>query len=154
MSVSIPTSNTFSTRNAIVPERSARPLSSADSVGRDTPSAADAPATVSPSGSIASVLMKAPGCGGFAMRMVDLPPTPDAPAIAGQPTHLPGAYRHGSVALHAARVKAEEHDPAGDSDRPAMRPGAGGQAGRSFAARGRGLHRRGGSRIVDGSRQP
>ncbi len=35
-----------------------------------------------------------------------------------------------------------------------MRPGAGGQAGRSFAARGRGLHRRGGSRIVDGSRQP
>ena len=72
VSMSIPTSNTFSTRNAIVPERSARPLSNADSAGRDTPSAAAAPATVSPSGSIASVLMKAPGCGDPALERIEI----------------------------------------------------------------------------------
>ena len=39
ISVSILTPNAFSIRKAIAPDRPVRPLSSADSAGRDTPSA-------------------------------------------------------------------------------------------------------------------
>src|SRR5437667_9909261 len=68
-SVSIFGPKAFSMRNAISPDRSAFPLSRLDRVGREMPSASAAAVTERPSGSIISVRMNSPGCGGFSIRV-------------------------------------------------------------------------------------
>ena len=64
MSVSILTANAFSIRSAMVLDKSERPLRNDDNVGRDTPSAVAAAPTLSPRGSITSVLTNVPGAAG------------------------------------------------------------------------------------------
>ncbi len=63
----------FSIRSAMSPERSALSLSRLDNAGRDTLSAAAAAVTDKPAGSIISVRIKLPGCGGFFMGMAAYP---------------------------------------------------------------------------------
>src|SRR6185437_4572656 len=79
MRVSILTPKAFSKRKAMSPERSAFPLSKLDRVGRETRNALAAAVTVSTAGSIISVLMKSPGCGGFFMGIGFLLPASDNP---------------------------------------------------------------------------
>lgn len=69
-----------------MPDSSALPFSKLDSAGRETLSAAAAAVTDKPAGSMISVRMKSPGCGGFFMGMSILPSPyslnsgcPDAP---------------------------------------------------------------------------
>src|SRR5207247_6826656 len=69
MSVSIFTPNAFSMRRAISPERSAFEFTKLDRAGRETLSAAAAAVTERPAGSMISVRIKSPGCGGFFIGM-------------------------------------------------------------------------------------
>src|ERR1035441_7468662 len=70
MSVSILIPKAFSMRRAISPERLALPFRRLDKAGRETCSAGAASVTDRPAGSMISVRMKSPGCGGFFMGMV------------------------------------------------------------------------------------
>jgi hypothetical protein len=69
MSVSILTPKAFSMRRAILPESAALPFKRLDKAGRETCKAAAAAVTESPAGSMISVRMKSPGCGGFFMAI-------------------------------------------------------------------------------------
>ncbi len=82
ISVSILTSNAFSIRSAIIPDRSDRPFRNVESAGRDTPSTFAAAATARPCGSITSVFTNAPGCGGFSMRIL-VPRSSGSPRVSG-----------------------------------------------------------------------
>src|ERR1700733_8630537 len=73
ISVSIFTPKAFSMRSAISPERSELPFNRLDRAGRETRSAAAAAVTESPAGSITSVRIKSPGCGGFFMGIILAP---------------------------------------------------------------------------------
>src|SRR6266852_9264736 len=69
MRVSILTPKAFSMRRAMLPESEAWPFRRLDKAGRETRKAAAAAVTESPAGSMISVRMKSPGCGGFFMAM-------------------------------------------------------------------------------------
>src|SRR5947209_6018036 len=73
MRVSILTPKAFSIRRAILPESAALPFKRLDKAGREICKAAAAAVTESPAGSMISVRMKSPGCGGFFMAMVIAP---------------------------------------------------------------------------------
>src|SRR5216683_3428436 len=73
MRVFILTPNAFSMRRAMLPERAALPFRRLDKAGRETRKAAAAAVTERPAGSMISVRMKSPGCGGFFMAMVIAP---------------------------------------------------------------------------------
>src|SRR5712692_11540888 len=73
MRVSILTPKAFSMRRAMLPESEAWPFRRLDKAGRETRKAAAAAVTERPAGSIISVRMKSPGCGGFFMAMVIAP---------------------------------------------------------------------------------
>src|SRR5580658_8942321 len=73
ISVSILTPKAFSMRRAMSPERAAFPLSRLESAGREIFNPAAAAVTVRPAGSMISVRMKSPGCGGFFMGITSLP---------------------------------------------------------------------------------
>src|SRR5580698_9996663 len=73
MSVSIFTSNAFSIRSAISPDRSALPFSRLERAGRETRRTLAAAVTDKPRGSTISVRMKSPGWGGFAIRITISP---------------------------------------------------------------------------------
>src|SRR2546428_2901121 len=69
MRVSILTPKAFSIRRAILPESAALPFKRLDKAGREICKAAAAAVTERPAGSMISVRMKSPGCGGFFMAM-------------------------------------------------------------------------------------
>src|SRR5258708_37870728 len=69
MRVSILTPKAFSIRRAMLPESAALPFKRLDKAGREICKAAAAAVTESPAGSMISVRMKSPGCGGFFMAM-------------------------------------------------------------------------------------
>ena len=73
MRVSIFTPKAFSMRSAISPDRSALAFNKLDRAGRDTCNTAAAAVTDRPAGSMISVRIKSPGCGGFFMGMVFAP---------------------------------------------------------------------------------
>src|SRR5216683_3184910 len=73
MRVSILTPKAFSMRRAMLPESEAWPFKRLDKAGRETRKAAAAAVTERPAGSMISVRMKSPGCGGFFMAMGTAP---------------------------------------------------------------------------------
>src|SRR5713226_8103075 len=75
MRVSILTPKAFSMRRAMLPESEAWPFRRLDKAGRETRNAAAAAVTESPAGSMISVRIKSPGCGGVTMTMKN-PPHP------------------------------------------------------------------------------
>src|SRR5258708_11111521 len=75
MRVSILTPKAFSIRRAILPESAALPFKRLDKAGREIRKAAAAAVTERPAGSMISVRMKSPGCGGFFMAIGIAPST-------------------------------------------------------------------------------
>src|SRR5260370_9176010 len=69
MRVSSLTPKAFSIRRAILPESAALPFKRLDKAGREICKAAAAAVTERPAGSMISVRMKSPGCGGVFMAL-------------------------------------------------------------------------------------
>src|ERR1017187_3356788 len=63
------TPKAFSMRRAISPERSDLAFRRLERAGRDTPRTCAAAVTERPCGSMISIRINSPGCGGFSMRM-------------------------------------------------------------------------------------